>query len=231
MFYRDTNANRLLELVGSAMDSSSRPVSVLRAPDGSFEIVLSTNLVAPNYEPFAAKAGDPTNEAIKEALQNIRQNSTLRFAAVPIFFTAFGALAKFYFVPGSEHVPDAQLVTQWLGLGVAIWFGVIEIFLSRNLIRWWNGIATLTGNPNNAWCLVREHRDSEASLWIVRILLFLPYAVAAGFWASTLLAAYDLPRISRFFWNLVILSVLPLLMAWFVWTRAKGNAVLVQPPK
>jgi len=226
MFYLDKAKSRLLELVGSSRDSSNQAVSILRAPDGALEIVLSASLVPPNYEISSQRAPDPINDAIKETLSNIHQHSILRFAAVPIFVAAFGALAKFCFAPEDSPAEWVQLLTKWLGLAVALWFGIIEIFLSRNLIRWWKGIvAAVTKLADTPWSLVFEHRDSDNSLTFVRFMLLLPYSIATGFWSTSLLDSYHRQLTGRRILDGSLVAMALLVAGGAVWQCAKRKEV------
>lgn len=219
MFYREDN-DSLLEVVGAATLPGGGKATVLRGTDGSLKIVPSDQLETARYQALTLERADSTNEAIKETLSNIHQNSNLRFAAIPVFFTAFAVLAKLEFDP--DTVPAVHSTIQSLGLAVAVWFGLVEIFLSRNLILWWSGIGKLAEQAaHSEWAIVLKHRQSGGILRFLRFALCLPYALATGFWASKLLGGLHASPGFSWLWNMVAVGLLVLLTAGAVWRRAE----------
>lgn len=180
------------EIAQGALPAGPRP-EVPLAP-GTPIVVLQQSAALPprietrasldqKYTELPGVSASPLDDAIKETLNNIRQNSTLRFAAIPVFVTIFGALAAAYYtVEAAKLLPAGKLLLPWLGLFTATWFGVVEAFLSRNLILWWSA---LLKDKKQGWEPIWAHRHANEELTnLLRLVLFLPYAAAIGFWVS-----------------------------------------------
>jgi hypothetical protein len=183
--YNDVrNAEARWKDVGSGVlskDGKSEFVVILQQSAGLPLRVVSAAELGDARQYTRADLVSPTPEAVKETLTNIRQQSALRFAAIPVFVAIFGALAAaHYYKPatGAELQEQGKILLPVLGLATAFWFSVVEMFLSRNLIRWWKSLETLP----SGWDTIVAHRKDDYLVDLLRLVLFLPYASAMSFW-------------------------------------------------
>ena len=149
---------------------------VLRAEDGATYGFHEKQFQAQFALAFPGP-GAGVSDALRETLANIRQNSTVRFVALPFFLSASVVLANAY-ATTSGPWKDSLFAAQ-IGLGLAVVGIVFEIALSRNLICWWKAIAPKA--VSDPWNMVYAHRSSWM-LWPTRYALFAPYVAALVFW-------------------------------------------------
>ena len=150
-------------------------VAVLK-PDSGEPITVPINDLNAQY---SLQSGDAsaTVEAIKETLANIRQNSNLRFIALPFFITASAVMANAYMATPWSH----ETMLPWFGLGLASVGLFFEIILSRNLTVWWQ--ALLDNKPPAQWNTIFAHRGGVA-VRVAGIALLVPYPAMVFYWLS-----------------------------------------------
>jgi hypothetical protein len=139
----------------------------------------------------------------------MRQISTIRFVAFPVFLTAFGVLAQTHL---KETWIDKTVVAA-AGLGLATVAIIFEMIFSRNLICWWRVIEKhIVAAP---WDALVAHRTSW-TLWLARAALFLPYAAFAAYWVYQLSGYASLA--------VAVAAAAALIAVWVWW-----NPQIVQP--
>jgi hypothetical protein len=120
-------------------------------------------------------------QVIRETLLLARQMSTVRFAAVPVFFAATGAIAKFYVSEANAiSAPTDERILPLVGLFTAILFLVVETVISYNLICFYTEIKDR--DRDGYWSPVYAHRTNGSILWAARIALLSPYPLTAAYW-------------------------------------------------
>jgi hypothetical protein len=154
---------------------SNKKMVVLKHESGE-NVTVPIEEFLENYMLLSGKSS-ATTEAIKETLNNIRQNSNVRFIALPFFLTVSGVMAHSY----KSQLWAQESMLPWFGLGLAFVGLVLEIVLSRNLNCWWEALRTEASS--RPWNMIRAHRNN-AAVWGARIFLFLPYPAMVFYWSS-----------------------------------------------
>lgn len=178
-YQRLTDITQAWEFVCVATDHDDPGKSrvVLRDRSGK-DVCVPFEAFQRDYKLLEGKSS-PANEAVKEMLSSIRQISTTRFVALPVFLGGAAGLAK-----ASRQSPwSEEAFVEWFGLGLSLVGVIFEIVLSRNLICWWKALASEVRTP--PWTMIFAHR-SDFALWPVRLALFAPYVATVWYWSQRL---------------------------------------------